>query len=161
MRLKEVNFVQQRYDWDCVIACLAMWTDRSYEQVYHDIANMYPTEKFVDRGIDGSQTDALMAKYGMLRAITMEAWSGTRGILSFPSLNIPGGSHAIFYDGRNIHDPQKGREGKKWYEKDLGGRLWPASYTMCVDLNDKYTLDMYEMSLNTATHLIKKAKGIA
>lgn len=154
----DIEIVQQRSDWDCVIACLAMWTGRSYEEVLAVASELDPKLRFEGRGVDGVLKQDIMKRFNMYSAVMMSAYSCLRGILSFPSLNVPGGAHAVYYDGRYIHDPQTDRPNRKWYPKESSG-LWPSCYTFTIDLNDPYSRQMYELEINTSKNHLAKAKG--
>lgn len=105
----ERRHVQQRADNDCVIACVAMWTERGYERV---------AEKLKAGSLDCA-VDYLKKEHGWNVHRHVQWYEYKPAILDVPSLNIPGGKHALFWDGRNLFDPNSGRPGRLVWTKEL------------------------------------------
>lgn len=152
-----MELIKQRFSWDCELACVAMWCGKTYDEVYKMAFEIEPQGKFVGRGVDTHLKERLLRHYGKIPAIVLHAYSGIKGILSFPSLNIPGGGHALYYDGKSIFDPQFGNQDKKFY--DESPKFWPGCYNITIDLKDKYSLKMFELETNGQLHLLKEVKG--
>lgn len=115
--------IKQRTPSDCAICCMAMLTGRPYEDVMQVVGDAFDPERgmrqeqkalqrlgFVYRFDNGRLTDdSTMACRHRAFEIAPEffrglAW-GRRALLSVPSLNIPGGWHMVYYDGREVLDP--------------------------------------------------------
>lgn len=58
-----MKYVEQKDDWDCVIACLAMVTDKSYEEVYNEFIPYFNTFGSRD-GIDDEAFFEYMGEHG-------------------------------------------------------------------------------------------------
>lgn len=106
------TFVQQRMPADCAVACLAMFLDRSYE----DIAKHCSGAELVSFGV-GIHRDRQICSYFRADIEFLDPslldWSRP-AILTVPSLNDTG-THAVYWDGHRVWDPQKGRKGKASY----------------------------------------------
>ena len=111
----KIKFVQQPGDFGCGIACVAMVTDRGYEEAEYLVLNK-------EAGMFDEQVEMLLGRlkyYGETGKVS-QAPPGGLYMLVVPSLNIKGGSHYIVLDYRDedapkIYDPNKGREGKEFY----------------------------------------------
>ncbi len=106
------TLVQQRNDSDCVIACLAMWTGRDYDEVAASVVRL-------NGGV------CLWEAVTYLRSVGQQArrsiwWFHThRAILDLPSVNFVGGMHAVYWDGEQIFDPNQGRPGRLVWTREL------------------------------------------
>ncbi len=154
-----MNVVQQRADWDCVLACLAMWTGRPYDELLELYKVMDPAGFLRQQGVSGSMKEAIMSKLGMEPIVLTTAYGAVPGILSFPSLNNPGGGHAVFYDGYRSWDPQTDREDRKWYKPDHSP--FPGCYQLTIDINHEYSREMFEVHLKHQGFQLRRAKGEA
>lgn len=110
--------VKQKADWDCSIACMAMWTGRPYSTIlYHtqDILCGTPS-----RGLTTWEIKRVMKSFGVETKVLRGPWAGVTGILDVPSLNSNrvNDRHAVYWSGWNIYDPNFKVKGKKFYEKD-------------------------------------------
>ncbi len=111
------EFVTQKTSTDCAIAALAMYCKRSYEE----IVELLPEEarKHFDEGGD---TEAI-TDVDVCEALGMEVYyvepdkfdEARPAVLSVPSLNKPDVSHSVFWTGKALWDPNRGRQGKKVY----------------------------------------------
>lgn len=128
-----MDFVQQREEWDCAIACMAMLSGMPYETVKQDAAELFGPEQSVS--LDGDAF-LLFKKYEIPTIVIPVLYGGVDALLSVPSLNNPGRLHVVFYFEKKIYDPQSGRTGKKFYEPD--GMIQGAH--ALVDLRDEYGL---------------------
>lgn len=105
--------VQQQDDFSCGVACVAMVTGRSFEEVAKDHG--------VRQGMCAEDMDALLVLYGMAfeRQLYPTLKPGSTYIVTVPSLNRVGGLHFIvvrtkeFTDATSLSadilDPQYGR----------------------------------------------------
>lgn len=106
--------IQQRTDQDCVIACLAMYTGADYGDV---LANVNRHGK---GGVCLHDAVAYLRKTGFeLARRTVWFFESHKAIMDVPSLNAIGGMHAIYWDGKEIFDPQQGRAGKLFWTREL------------------------------------------
>lgn len=110
--------VQQKFDADCVVACLAMFLGVEYEE----IATHCKGYEIVKFGVSDSVSKRICGMFKIeiepLHPTVMD-WAEP-AILTVPSLNqvVDGqtnGTHAIYWDGKRVYDPQKGRKGRKTY----------------------------------------------
>ena len=62
---------------------------------------------------------AVLRALGYKTRTTSEMTPGTPAIVTVKSLNIPRSYHAVYYNGSRFMDPNRGREGKKYY-RDVG-----------------------------------------
>lgn len=151
-----MEIIQQRYEYDCVIASIAMWANLSYEDVMGVCVRLgYERDPDSRKGLSSVEGYSICRKLGIRPFVIDEAYGGVKGILSLPSLNHPGGAHAVFYDGRDIHDPQTGKEGKQWYANNL--LFWPGCYKLTLDLNDAYSREMAEFWLEGRKQIFENA----
>ena len=121
------TLIRQRSGSDCVLASIAMasgsifWQDIFTEE---DLADVIKSQ-----GVSTGSEDftKYMKKAGFKEAdykrlpwlenvphdkLCSLLW-GRRALLSINSLNNPGGSHMIYWDGTRVWDPQEGVEGKQ------------------------------------------------
>jgi hypothetical protein len=149
--------VLQKGNWDCVLAAAAIWTKKTYEEVMEVYNKLGYDYKHLDsqKGCSSVEKYMLLKKLGVEPFTIDEAFGSVPGILSMPSMNRPGGAHAIFYDGRNLWDPQYGKEDKKWYEPEHG--WWPSCFRITIDLNDEYSYEMAEMWLAMKKGMFNRA----
>ncbi len=113
-----MKFVQQKFDADCVIACLAMFLDVEYEE----IAAQCKGHEIVKFGVSDSAIERICNLFKVqiepLHSTVMD-WTKP-AILTVPSRNqiVNGqtdGTHSIYWDGKRVWDPNKGRKGKATY----------------------------------------------
>lgn len=152
------SLVNQRHDWDCVIASIAMWVGVPYEDVLK-MAEKCNAKLFDPEGMTTFDEYNILRKFGKDTMIIHNAYGGLSGILSLPSLNTPGGAHAVFFDKTRILDPQTGREGRKWYPELLKG-TWPSCYKFRIDLKDPESALMAQAELNSLQSHINRATKI-
>jgi len=115
------NLIQQKFSSDCGVAALAMFLGRPYE----DVAVHCSGWELMRHGLSGPRTDFLASLFGVeisYRHPDVIDWTKP-AVLSVPSLNIDG-SHAVYWDGQRINDPNEGKAGKRVYSEslDYGGR---------------------------------------
>ena len=112
--MNEDRFVQQRMPADCVVACLAMFLGQTYE----DIARHCAGAELVMYGLPWSRERHICELFKVdVECVdrTLVNWRRA-AILTVPSLNDgKGQTHAVYWDGRRVWDPQKGRPGKAAY----------------------------------------------
>lgn len=110
--MREFTHVQQRTSWDCGIACIAMMAGTSYLQA----ADKFSVLKgFMDSApLNGLQVDTIVGCLAFGFGIPANTCDGliepVPGILQVPSLNNPGTLHYVFWTGKEVLDPAKGRK---------------------------------------------------
>lgn len=125
------SLVQQRTPYDCSVCCMAMLTDRSYEEALTSIGDAFhPTEgmrreqKALERlgfshTFSGGEAigDVVCRHRGPLAPefFRQFAW-GRRALMTVPSLNYAGKWHMIFWDGVRVWDPSPGKAYQAWVE---------------------------------------------
>ena len=123
-----MNIINQRTDRDCVIACIAMWTCNPYEEILSAFEGKFGDEWLTKYGVTSDQQGELLRYFGIIPVTISTCPTECTGILSFPSLNVPAGGHALFWSNGKVYDPQNGREGKKFYTNEMLNGLWPGCY---------------------------------
>lgn len=112
--MQKSRFVQQRMPADCVVATLAMFLGRSYE----DIARHCNGAELVSYGLPWVRERHICELFKIeveLVDISLLDWRRA-AILTVPSLNDGKGQiHSVYWDGRRAWDPQQGREGYAAY----------------------------------------------
>jgi hypothetical protein len=118
------SFVQQRNDHDCVIACLAMWMDRDYDEIAKAVLR-------VNEGVCLWDAVSYMRVNGIPARRSSWWFHSHKAILDVPSLNFVGGMHAIYWDGERLFDPNKGRAGRiEWTSELLDAKpSWGGTIT--------------------------------
>lgn len=109
-----MKLVNQIDDKTCTSACIAMITGEPIEEVISKFHKDYFTGR--QRVSDYLRRKGLFAR-DMTSTERYMAFNAIY-ILCVPSLNQQASFHSIVADTRDtveIHDPQKGREGKKYY----------------------------------------------
>jgi hypothetical protein len=134
-------FIPQRTEYDCAIATIAMWTRTDYEFI-QGVAQKHGWGN--NSGLMTGTQDKILRELGIIPYTLFNNWTGVPGLLSVPSLNNEGGAHAVYFDGQNIIDPQKGRSNKKSYGAQING-LWPGCCRITVDLREEHSRFVAEM----------------
>lgn len=110
--------IKQRDEYDCGICCIAMATARDYDEVLSKVGDLYNpcagiSQEAKALGLLGCNWTGLASAdiIGISlsanlspKRFRLTAW-GRRAIMLVPSLNKPGSSHFIYWDGRQIFDP--------------------------------------------------------
>ncbi len=149
VRQKHQDRIQQGDAYGCTIACLAMAAGTDYASM-RDIVAAYwdvfhPFEKF--NGLNCDDEQVILFKMGLrLMPVANHQGDGlklkayvdaTPAILQVPSLNVRGLAHAVFWTGRQIHDPSPFRT----YDNDTA---WPmaqqATLVMPITIKAEYPL---------------------
>lgn len=117
----ELKHVMQEDSHGCVIACIAIITGRSYQEIKKD----FPDFEDNSKGIGADERDLVLVRHQMLpvRTVDTHLYADKVYLVSVPSLNIEATMHAIVIDCRTdvsfkVYDPQAGIEGKKAYTSD-------------------------------------------
>ena len=112
--MKEKYFIQQRMPADCTVATLAMFLGKTYE----DIARHCSGAELVQYGLPWHREHYICRLFKVeveVVDISLMNWQRA-AILTVPSLNDgKGQTHSVYWDGKRVWDPQKGREGYGTY----------------------------------------------
>lgn len=123
------TLVVQRVGSDCSICAIAMLSGRAYEEIvelagkdYDPNKGMWSVQGTLERlglshAYENGQPIGDFVQLHKGFEISAEffrslAW-GRRALISVPSLNIPGGFHMVYCDGRTVFDPSP----KQRYER--------------------------------------------
>lgn len=127
-RRPQLRNVMQQHPRSCGIAAVAIVSERSYEEVHA----MFPDNA---DGVGSDGLHAMLTACGVWydRRLDASICAGEIGIVTVPSLNIPGGMHYVVLqvppspDGQPVpaskivvYDPNRGREGRKCYGSEPG-----------------------------------------
>jgi len=152
-----MKLVNQRFDYDCSIAASAMWLDVSYDEVFNAASSLgFNRSNDSKRGFSTGEIHYVLKKFNVNAFMIDEAYGGVDGILSLPSLNSQGGSHAVFYKDYKVYDPQTNREGKLAYPQEL--TFFPTTFKLTLNLNHAYSLQMAEHWLSSKQKTLKNAR---
>ena len=137
----EVTMIQQRRADDCVIASMAMFANKSYDEVWNKAVALGVEPR--GKGMKDDAEHSLALSFGIFLA-RMPYMGGVRGILSVPSLNHTEhrASHAVFVHHYKIYDPQTGFKNMLYYKVDPG--YFVTHINVAIDLNDEYSRDLFE-----------------
>lgn len=128
--MKKTKLILQKNYTDCAICCLAMATKKSYKEILAEV-NSYmnihePNEKF--DGMYPEMENSILWKFNVNfsfyelkyeykvvrgyikkyapKEIDFKTVVGNkRALLSCPSLNFEKKGHALYWDGKKLHDP--------------------------------------------------------
>lgn len=146
-----VKLIKQQKRWDCTHACLAMWAGVEYKVVREKAESL----RLYEKGLSEIEFKVLSHSFGIKPFTIDTAYGGLDGILSFPSLNKPGGAHALFYDDEKIYDPSPNLT----YPEKLNGP-WPGCYLLTINLNDEYSAEMAGQWLEYKQRLFDDGKPV-
>lgn len=113
-----VKLINQRLDYDCAVAVVAMFLKTTYKKSYETLSHVSQNKDLNDPG--GFQmSDIRKAIEGSTscRHTHNPVKKGIEAILLVPSLNVEGSQHYVYRDAEGfIYDPNTNREGKQWYK---------------------------------------------
>lgn len=128
--------IKQQDEFGCVIACIAMATGKTYKAVRNEVARYWD---FMHRnrifdGMNDADQSCVLYKLGYKswtahvcnnkrRKDIASMLRGTPATLSVPSLNYKGKFHAVYWDGKKLHDPST----KKTYTKELAFKKFTSA----------------------------------
>ncbi len=114
-----MKIYKQRGNSDCVLACLSMAMKLPYSKLWPKIFRREIEEA---KGAYGSTFERAFEIAGLSDYLKVYVTNpedlqllffGRRALLQVPSLNYKGGSHLVYWDGRELHDPSN----KKTYKR--------------------------------------------
>jgi hypothetical protein len=128
-----MSHVKQKHDWDCVIASIAMMAGVEYNDVLKTYIKLYP--KHQKSGLNDDEIFHILSQFGIRPKIIDAVVKNLSGIMFLPSKNDKGGSHAVYFTGDEIFDPNYRIKGKKYYAKKIP-KKFPHGTQMVVDKNN-------------------------
>jgi len=137
-----MKHIKQKYKWDCCIASIAMMVGCEYEEVFEAFKELFPKHK--KNGLSDDEIFELLIYFKQKPKLIDDVILGVAGIIFLPSKNEPDGSHAVYFDGEKIFDPNNGRRGKKFYNH-LVPKFFPADVNKVVNMKDKKTKEIIKM----------------
>ncbi|HSE25759.1 MAG TPA: hypothetical protein VLB68_29100 [Pyrinomonadaceae bacterium] len=130
-----MQIYKQRFEYDCLLACLATAVQIPYEQLWADEIKQIAQDK---QGIHGHMVDAAFEQAGlrketdywcvtiypqapmqMVRALL----NGRRAILQVRSLNTPGAGHFIYWAGEQLYDVSNLQQ-YRWIDQCFPEYVW-------------------------------------
>lgn len=117
------TFISQRFSSDCAVACMAMFLGVDYEEVARHCTGWELT-----RGGMPNHRETYITSLFEVEIVFRDISKIDRrqpAVLTVPSLNSDtGGTHAVYWDGARLHDPNHGRPGKRYYGQK---KAWDAA----------------------------------
>lgn len=127
------KLVVQRYTSDCVLACLAMATGKSYDDMF---SPSFCAKVENNKGAFGETLDTAFELAGLVKdedyktvyaagsmaAVRALLWK-RRAIIQAPSLNFMKSEHAVYYTGDEIIDPSR-LQVYRWLENMSPTYVW-------------------------------------
>lgn len=120
----EIKLVNQVDDKSCMAACMAMVAGVTIEKVFEVMQDIHATPYSEYEAMIG------LVRLGVLpiQIIGREFPRADLYMVAVPSLNNPGGTHAIIIDLRHgcmeVFDPQNGRPDRKYYTRENISGNW-------------------------------------
>lgn len=97
--------IKQKTQFDCGVACLAMFANKTYEEIEAVIAFTLPKRKFPINGMNNEEI-AIVLNYLDYTPIQVHTiLDNSPAICAVPSLGSQKAFHFIYWDGKEIHDP--------------------------------------------------------
>ena len=106
------NCIAQKHAYDCVIACLAMYLNKSHKYIKD---KYFMNRDFTNKGYGitkSEELNVLKLEGCNCKDISPEL-PNRKAIVTVPSLNYPNSYHAVFWDGITICDPNIANSKKK------------------------------------------------
>lgn len=120
------NVCKQKYEFDCVLACVTTLLQKPYEELWtrEDIElarseKGYSTSQALQKVGLNENTDYWKIYPNTLWATDFQAKSllnGRRAILIVPSLNNPNAQHAVYWHGETLYDPSN-KQQYQWLDQ--------------------------------------------
>jgi hypothetical protein len=124
--------IQQKFTADCAVAALAMFLGVDYEDILPHVAG----HELVHNGLANAREKYIAGMFEVeivFRDRTKIDWSQP-AVLTVPSMNSEtGATHAVYWDGDRVWDPNHGRVGKKSYTNQMAREVVIDAYQRCPD----------------------------
>lgn len=131
----KTKHIKQKGKWDCCIASIAMMVGEDYAVVLLAYEKLYPNHK--KKGLSDDEILKLLKAFKCRPKIIDAVIKNISGLMFLPSKN-ENGSHAVYFNGREILDPNYKVPGKKYYQKKLP-KKFPDGTQMVVNTKDEET----------------------
>jgi len=145
-----VKLIEQRKTWDCSHACLAMWAKVPYDVVAIKAKSLDLYSEVLGDG----EFKVLCQSFGINPFVIDQAYGRLEGTLILPSLNNPGGAHAVYLNDNSVYDPSC----RKKYLRKFSP--WPSCYQLAIDLNNDYGLEMADEWLQYKQRIFDDGKPV-
>lgn len=112
-------FIQQRNGWDCTVAATAMFVGISYEEAEGWVKS--EVGQYRKKGVSLDSVKRLLRKrgietcFGYGRAKLRKSNSAAIVTANPPPPLLQNTTHAMYWSGTQLFDPQRGRHGKPYY----------------------------------------------
>ncbi len=138
------NIYKQRYDYDCVLACVSTLLQKDYAELFsEEIIKKAEEEKglSVKEALDAAKlqinTDYWevfipyeMASSGNLKRLL----NGRRAIIIVPSLNNWNAQHAVYWHGETLYDPSN-KQTYTWLDHLIPRTIFIFNEILCRKLD--------------------------
>lgn len=104
------QFVQQQANNDCGIACICMATGLGLKET----TLCFPVLQHND-GIGVEDIYIFLSEHGVNCKLSKTLKPLQKAIVLVKSISTPNGQHFVYYDGKLLHDPNKGRPNIKYF----------------------------------------------
>lgn len=109
--------VRQKKDYDCIVACIAMFTNEEYDIVY-SMLKKFGWKEDAKLGVNDNLIYEVLKDFGYQPVRSFHVHP-VPSIVIVPSLNKRAGLHAVFFDGNStVLDPMYGEKFKNTYDPD-------------------------------------------
>ncbi len=116
--VEAMELIQQKFKADCAVASLAMFLGVDYEAVLRHCSGHELALNGLSNGREKFIAEAFEVPIKFLDRTKLER--SKPADLTLPSLHSERGStHPVFWDGKRVWDPNKGRPGKKSYANQM------------------------------------------
>lgn len=132
---KDFVHIKQKSNWDCCIASVAMITRNDYETVLDQFKKIFPRNR--KSGLTDPEIIKLLKSFKFKPKIINAVVLNVPAILFLPSKNEKG-SHAVYFDGQEIFDPNYRVRGKKYYGRNIP-KQFPEGTQAVVNLKNPIT----------------------
>lgn len=104
-----MKLIKQKSNWDCGIAAIAMFTNKSYDEVLKALRKLYPDHG--NNEISNVQEEKILRHFRVRPIVLPFEFINLkiRSMILIQSLNDEFSWHSIFFDGKNIYDPNNGK----------------------------------------------------
>jgi hypothetical protein len=128
--------IAQRFEYDCSVCCLAMFLGVDYET----IARHCSGAEMVMYGLTDHREQHIAGLFGATLVFRdRELIDRARpAVLTVPSLNSGRGvsTHALYWDGKRVHDPNQHRKGKRAYTNQAAWEVCTDGYQLGAEMGE-------------------------
>jgi hypothetical protein len=129
--MKTMTPIQQKFAADCAVACLAMFLGVEYEDVLRHVGGHELTLGGLTNYREAYIARLFQVEISFLDRIKIDR--SKPAVLTVPSLNSKTGlTHAVYWDGTRVYDPNQGRESKKSYTSEAAWEVAIKGYQRLI-----------------------------